>query len=1071
MRALNSLLLSTISLAALTATPALAQAPAAAPADTIPEKTAQGEAIPPSSPPSNAQGQQAPAGGIVVTGSRIRRNNFSTPQNIDVITRDDQVLAGTRSTEEVLQSATVTSGTSQISGSFLGFISDNGQAASTVGLRGLGSQRTLILLNGRRLAPAGVGANLVAADLNVLPTSIVQRVEVLREGASSIYGSDAIAGVINVITDNSVDGITVDAFADHPFIGKGDTLRGSVTAGKTFDRGHITAAFEFRRADGLRVGDRKDFTCPRELAFIGGVEVGQNTPTSTTDLRCFPFERASTTIARGYGLYGYYFGAPYSDVFTTGRISFPGYAQGNPTLDGLPVVVNNPRLRPLASDTGLQTHFISPVKTYTAYLNGAYELGALGDAEIYGEGLFTRRKSHQDAATQLNFQSIDKHNAALTAGAYYGDGTPLTDFGFPATPFFPTAWANAGINYFGPFIEPDRTVQQKQKVDFWRANVGIRGSLGLGDWRYDGNVQLSRTNGRDDIQNPLTSRLTNSLNPVAAPTGTPGDFVVTGLPQQIGAGINYTCASNVTNGAYNGGTCVPINYFDPNIAFNGHLSDALFNYLYPELNLSKTKYKQNTFSLGVDGTLFALPGGDAKAALGIEHRYDHIDDEPGPARLSGDIYGFGTALPTVGSDTVNEAYAEVDLPILRDRPFVNLLELEASGRYTHYKSYGSGWTYHVNAQYAPVSAIRFRGNYGTNYRAPNLYEQFVADQIGFYPGSFDPCSQFAQGSSPGNAVYDNCLAELTPIFGAAGALNYLSTGAIQVTTKGGKGNIKAEHATTYGFGGVFTMPKSVADLTLAVDYWHINVKGEVGVLGNLILTFCYSATDFPTSPYCQFIGPRNTTGSHKGEISEFQNPYLNIARQISAGIDFDARYAARFLGGRFSTQLQATRNLKQELEQFAGQGLFDYNGTLGYPGNGSGPKWVGTLDTRFTTSNNITFRWGVKYVGPSDSSKLANPIFLNSQGHSCAAAPATCVPVDYDLHAEHYFEHGASVQFLWRNIGQFTLGVNNIFNEKPPTISEFPDQSGSYPRIGNYFANGPYDYRGRSIFANVTRSF
>src|SRR3954452_25106316 len=259
MRAVNSLLLSSISIVALTASPAFAQV-AAAPVDTTPEKTQEGEATPPSSTPTNAQGASVPTpqGGIVVTGSRIRRNNFNTPQNIDIITRDDAILAGTRSTTDALQSATVTSGTSQISGSFLGFLSDNGTAANTVGLRGLGSSRTLVLLNGRRLAPAGVGPQLVAADLNVLPTSIVQRVEVLREGASSIYGSDAIAGVINIITDTSINGITVDLFADHPLLGAGDTKRGSITAGKTFDRGHITAAFEFRRNDGLKIGDNPD---------------------------------------------------------------------------------------------------------------------------------------------------------------------------------------------------------------------------------------------------------------------------------------------------------------------------------------------------------------------------------------------------------------------------------------------------------------------------------------------------------------------------------------------------------------------------------------------------------------------------------------------------------------------------------------------------------------------------------------------------------------------------------------------------------------------------------------------
>jgi iron complex outermembrane receptor protein len=210
MRLFNTILLSSVSIAALAPSAALAQATPAAPVDTTPEKTAESEQVPPSSAPTNAQGQSAAEkGAIVITGSRIRRDNFSTPQNVDIVTRSDQVLAGAVNTGETLQSATITSGTAQISGSFLGFVTEGGQAAATVGLRGLSSSRTLVLLNGRRLAPAGVGNQLIAADLNTLPTSIVQRIEVLREGASSIYGSDAIAGVINVITDTSVNGITI----------------------------------------------------------------------------------------------------------------------------------------------------------------------------------------------------------------------------------------------------------------------------------------------------------------------------------------------------------------------------------------------------------------------------------------------------------------------------------------------------------------------------------------------------------------------------------------------------------------------------------------------------------------------------------------------------------------------------------------------------------------------------------------------------------------------------------------------------------------------------------------------
>ncbi|MDQ2877895.1 MAG: TonB-dependent receptor plug domain-containing protein, partial [Pseudomonadota bacterium] len=226
----RNLLVSTFIVGAAGAiSPAAAQV-TGTPVDTTPQVAPnnQNNALPSQATPTKGEGDD-----IVVTGSRIRRDNFSTASPVDIITREDRVLAGSRSTADVLQSSSVTSGTSQVNGSFLGFVSEGGPAASTVGLRGLSSSRTLVLLNGRRLAPAGVGPQLVAADLNVLPTAIVQRIEVLREGASSVYGSDAIAGVINVITDAKINRITADLFTDQPIEhgGGGRNYRASLTAG------------------------------------------------------------------------------------------------------------------------------------------------------------------------------------------------------------------------------------------------------------------------------------------------------------------------------------------------------------------------------------------------------------------------------------------------------------------------------------------------------------------------------------------------------------------------------------------------------------------------------------------------------------------------------------------------------------------------------------------------------------------------------------------------------------------------------------------------------------------------
>jgi iron complex outermembrane receptor protein len=990
---------------------------------------------------------------VVVTGSRIRRDNFTTPSVVNVITRDDSILAGSRSTADILQGSTVTSGTSQINGSFLGFVSEGGPAASTVGLRGLSSSRTLVLLNGRRLAPAGVGPQLVAADLNVLPTAVVQRVEVLREGASSVYGSDAIAGVINVITDAKVNGVTFDAFTDQPVEhgGGGRNYRLSATAGHVFERGHITGSFEYRQTTGMRVGDRKEFSCPRDLFFnAAGQEVGQRDP-ATGQLQCFPYTTGGGTgTASGYGI-------AQSFTLPASRLT---YVNGN--INTIAAVNGIDRVGP--SPQQLQDHIISPVKTYTGYLNGSYELGVLGDAEIYGEALFTRRKSHQDFTRQISIDTtpgVLSPNIEIYGGSYAG--TPLSVYGYPTSPFFPNSVANAGYQIYTPFIIPNRESRSSQKVDFFRANGGLRGTFGFGDWKYDANFQYSRTRSRSSINQTTTTRFSNVLQTVLAPAGTPDNLVTVALPGQAGAGGRYTCASNVSNGALvAGASCAPLNLYDPAIVINGQIPDNVYNYLYQN-DVGRTAFNQSTITLNADGSLFDLPAGPVRVAVGYERRHDYIRDVPSADAQAAVLYNYSSSGITKGKDLVNEVYGEIGVPLMKDKPFFQLLEVSGSGRYTHYKSYGSDFTYHFNGQWAPVQAIRFRANYGTSFRAPNLYEQFVADQTGFYGGNVDPCTGFGALPTTSN-VYKNCLAQLTPILGA-NAVNFIATSGPQVTTRGGAGQLKAEHSTSYGFGAVLTAPRHVADLSLAIDYFNISVKDEVTTIGNLILNRCYEADDFgPGNLYCALIDPRRPASDpQRGSLTSFLNPYLNVSEQKASGIDFDLRYGTGLFGGKFLFKAQATRNLHQYYQLFATDERTDYNGTLGVQGFGAGPKWVGSADVRYSFPGDvITFRYGVQYVGPQDSSDSVDP--------TLSPAPFLGV-ITADLKAEKYFNHGASVQFRIKDMGQITMGVNNLFNKLPPRISSFPTSDGQFTRIGNYFNSSNYDLVGRSFFINATRSF
>jgi iron complex outermembrane receptor protein len=991
---------------------------------------------------------------VIVTGSHIRRPNFDTPQSVNVITRDDRILSGSRSIADALQSSVITSGTSQINGAFLGFVSEGGAAAETVGLRGLGSSRTLVLLNGRRLAPAGVGPQLVSADLNTLPSALVARVDVLRQGASSVYGSDAIAGVINIITDTKVNGVTLDLFTDQPIEhgGGGRTTDLSITAGKVFDRGHITGSFEYKNETGLRVGDRPEFACPRDYYHNAatGQEVG-SIDTATGQLACFPYTTGGGTgTASGYGI---------ASSFT-----LPGsrltYANGN--INNILAVNGINRVSP--SPMQLQDHLISPVKIFTGYVNGAYELGMLGDAEIYGEGLFTRRDSYQDSTYQLNLSGSNlSPNNQIYGGSYAGTPLGTPGYGYPTSPFYPNSVANAGYQVFTPFVIPDRESRSSQRVDFYRANGGVKGSIGLGDWRYDANFQYSETKASETLEGQINvNHLNNALQAVLAPAGTPANLITTALPGQAGAGNNYTCASNVSNNAIiAGASCVPLNLYDPNIMIGGHIPANVYNYLFGSF-VDRTTFRQETVSLNFDGTLFNLPAGPVKGAVGFEHRYDFINDTPSAEAQAGLLYNRSSGGITTGSDEVNEVYGEIDAPLLKDQPFAKLLEIDPSVRYTHYRSYGADTTFHVNGQWAINDIIRFRGDYGTSFRAPNLYEQYVAAQTGFYGGSVDPCNGFG-AFDPTSTVYKNCLTALTPILGA-NAVNYIATSGPQVTTTGGAGTLKAEHSTSYGFGVVLTLPRAIADFSFAVDYYHITVKDEVTNLGNLILDRCYEATDFgPTNPYCALIDPRRPANdSQRGTLQSFRNPYLNVAEQGTSGIDFDLRYSTGLLGGKFLAKVEATRSLHQTFQLFTTDPSVDYNGTLGVQGAGAGPKWVGNLDLRYDfPGDKFTFHYGLTYVGPQDSTPDA----------ADTVQPPFLTGVAYDLRAEAYYKHDISVQFRWKDTASITFGVNNLFNTLPPTLSSYPTSAGQFTRVGNYFNSSNYDLIGRSLFLRVIRTF
>ncbi len=198
---------------------------------------------------------------LTVTGSRIERDTFNSTSPILVITRDETMMSGFNSTTAALQGTGVTAGGSQINNAFGGFVTDGGPGANTISLRGLGATRTLVLLNGRRVAPAGTRGSVGSADLNIFPTAVVDRIEVLKDGASSIYGSDAVAGVINVITKKNIKGVTLEAQYNYPEDGGGEETRASATFGFVGDKGYFSGSLEVYDRKELTWGDRDWLKC------------------------------------------------------------------------------------------------------------------------------------------------------------------------------------------------------------------------------------------------------------------------------------------------------------------------------------------------------------------------------------------------------------------------------------------------------------------------------------------------------------------------------------------------------------------------------------------------------------------------------------------------------------------------------------------------------------------------------------------------------------------------------------------------------------------------------------------
>jgi outer membrane receptor protein involved in Fe transport len=937
---------------------------------------------------------------VVVVGSRIRRDNYNAPSPTQVVTREEATLQGFASTTEALQSTAVTGGTSQINNSYGGFVTNGGPGANTIGLRGMGPSRTLVLLNGRRVSPAGSRGSVGAADLNVLPTAMIDRVEVLRDGASSVYGSDAVAGVVNIQTRKNFEGLTFEAQRNEPLEanGAGGSSRYSLTAGARGDRWRAAGSLERYERDELTLRDREFTRCQtdgfrNDRDYIDPI-TGQSKcyPITTTGSNGSAINSIGTSTATGVGAAG-----TTATSFNRWRPN-AAVTEGVVGFEGVGGTGTNLNVRDTFDDRMLNRSLISPVEITTIYGEGGYQLNALGNAELYGEILFNQRKSSQTGYRQL---ALD-----------YAKGSPL----IPSTLAWSTAFGDQGLNK-GQDVGVRAFIgfgndHSEQEVNFNRYVAGMKGDFFIPEWRYDASVSYSRSRSEYTSEQFLTDRLIESLDVVQV---APGQFQCRELASNPGCIAAPALTSQTIGGV------LPKDWVD---------------YVFRPVK-GITEYTETVLSFGVDGPLFDLPAGQIMGFFGAEYRKSEIDDTPGIDSQTGNTYNYSTSAITRGSDSVWEAFGEIEAPLLRDAPFAKELTLNASFRYTDYDSYGDDTTYKIGLVYRPIDWITVRGTYGTSYRAPALFEQFVGATTGFQSNTLDRCNSYGEDGVNPNRVA-NCTAEGLPG-------DFQSTSSVKVITAGGAdAGLKAETSTNMTIGLVLQppLPSGWGDLAFAVDYYEIEVENGVSRTGaSEILTRCYDSNpdDFAADVgFCRLV----ERDSANNQLT-VHDSYVNLATDIVKGLDYTVRYRKDVGPGTALANLAVTQYTEISNKLFADDPLEDFKGMI------NNPEFTATADVSYAWDK-WRVRYGVEWIQGMDS--------YDYYGLDAATT-------QYDLEVGDYFQHNTSVQYSGEG-WTVTAGVRNLLNEDPPVIS-----SGVYNRVGNAPLYSGYDYLGRTAFVNLTKSF
>ncbi len=809
---------------------------------------------------------------VIVTGTLISDPNHVAPSPIVIASAEELRQTGAVTLEASLNQLP------QFSPA--GTAGNGGQGTgghATVNLRGLGSNRNLVLLDGRRLPLADISGNV---DINLIPDSVLASVQTITGGASAVYGSDAMSGVVNFITLGHFEGITADVQYGNSERGDYEQVTASSAFGTSFadGRGNALIAAGYATREGLSGAKREFFEFVTPSSFIGQgtfVPSATNLPNQTAVNALFASYGAVTPVSNTLNL-------GFNDngtLFTqTGAKNYQG-----PTTDGYAIIAGNVRM-----PVGPQTMIMNPLDRTSVFSKFDYEFSP--DLTLYGQ-----------------FMYVDSE-------VYTSSGGSLTQFGtlttIPITnPFIPndlrTLLAsrpnpNAPFTWNGRYVGiPAKAWDESYTTAQYLA--GLKGSLPWKDWTWDVYGAYDTT---DHVQSNyhavLKSRVQALLN---APDG--GNSICAG-------GFNPFSLANSMN-----------------------ISDACEAYMTTTAT-STEALSQTNFQGVVQGSLFSLPAGDMKLALLGSYRENTYRSNPDSQLAAQNIEAVIASQASVGEYDVTEFAGQIDIPVLSGLPLIEQLNIGAAFRRSDYSTSGSVDSYEGDIKWTPVPGLLIRGGYQRAVRAPNIGELFAADtggQIAFGtpPAAIgDPCDirSTARTGAGGSDVRSLCLAQGIP---ASVIDTYTFPTTATASRTHGNPALAPETADTYNVGFSWNSRAEspwLSNMSVSLDYYSIDIKDVISVVPGLTaLSKCYNLDGSNpsyavTNPFCTLL-----TRDSNGLLQLIETPYLNLGGLRTSGVDLQFSWSADVGPGNlyFSTGVGYSEEFA--VQTLPGTQFQDYGGT------------------------------------------------------------------------------------------------------------------------------------------------